>query len=109
MSERTPGPWRAEYSDIPHSSIAEGWTVDSSEHSVCCLDGPKDVNEANARLIASAPDLLEALDKLFARWEHFQGDSWGNQADAYYSLAKGAQKDWKAACEALAKAKGKDQ
>lgn len=65
MTEHTPGQWVATWSDVPHSSIGEGWTVDGEEHSICCLDGPRNVNEANARLIAAAPDLLEALEQAY--------------------------------------------
>lgn len=54
----TPGPWTAyEY--------AGGWWVsnltDDSGPMVCVGSWPDD-REANARLIAAAPDLLEALD-----------------------------------------------
>jgi chromosome segregation ATPase len=47
---------------------------------------------------------LEALQGLVARWEVFTSDErggWGNQHDAYYDLAKHAQKEWAAARQAL--------
>ena len=64
MSEHTPGPWIAEY--ISHT----GWVVrwDNPESRICSLrwiggPHPPEVDkivEADARLIAAAPDLLAA-------------------------------------------------
>jgi hypothetical protein len=72
MSEtkHTPGPWKASYDryERKHSFVGDGmwfgkisWTVTS------------DRNEADARLIAAAPELLEAL-KLFVRAEKMARD-----------------------------------
>ena len=73
MNAHTPGPWN-------YSTSQEGWSFDiyqaedaaytkeSSDvatlfvRSVKC--DPKETQEANARLIAAAPDLLEALQNL---------------------------------------------
>ena len=53
----TPGPWSAD-------KWATGWTVSApdSHYSVCHLEGCNNA-DANARLIAAAPDLLAALEK----------------------------------------------
>lgn len=53
-TQHTPGPW--EHDGPPHNIIV--WS--SPENRICFLtsDGP---TEANARLIAAAPDLLAAL------------------------------------------------
>ena len=67
MSKHTPGPWRVfEHSWSDTSVLAEGF-----DHAVCLLDINHATEEsqasdealmaANARLIAAAPDLLEAL------------------------------------------------
>ena len=66
----TPGPW--EFDGPPHNIIV--WS--SSENRICFMtsDGPA---EANARLIAAAPDLLVAAkakrDAIY-RHEHAKAD-----------------------------------
>ena len=59
MSKHTPGPWR----------VVDSWTDHMVEgqngEEIIWQDGPHEtptINEANARLIAAAPDLLEALE-----------------------------------------------
>ena len=72
MSKHTPGPWYAEAQRqsgtgaflgwiIEHSSGRVGWesTAFKSTNREAAADDP--VREANARLIAAAPDLLDAL------------------------------------------------
>ena len=65
-AQHTPGPWSfgygvtTEYGEVFGVGVTTkpDWTV------VCAVSRPGDVNaidEANARLIAAAPDLLEAL------------------------------------------------
>ncbi len=49
----TPGPW-----EIGQDGL--GISVDADGVPVCMCDGPVEDNEANARLIAAAPDLLVA-------------------------------------------------
>ena len=58
MSKHTPGPWR----------VVDSWNdhmVESQNgEEIIWQDGPHNtptINEANARLIAAAPDLLDAL------------------------------------------------
>lgn len=71
MSKHTPGPWEIEHAediDLPnhvgisadkHSLLAQVvWKMEDDERSPHC--------EANARLIAAAPDLLDALKT--AKW-----------------------------------------
>lgn len=48
--KHTPGPWHAWNDDV------WGWGVGSEDYTIC-----EELSEADARLIASAPDLLEAL------------------------------------------------
>lgn len=69
MTEHTPGPWTTAphglRADAPHTQImASGtWIADA-------IDWPGNrTAEANARLIAAAPDLLAALVQLHA-FEH---------------------------------------
>lgn len=56
----TPGPWTFNDDD---------WSVEAGHHIICEMHG--DNAEANARLIAAAPELLEAL-KALAQLEPMQ-------------------------------------
>lgn len=80
MSKHTPGPWS--YRKVPRKQEWEinTWRCPNVGHeswtgmSVVfgCDDDPemgKVVGEANARLIAAAPDLLEAVDRMLT-WNH---------------------------------------
>jgi hypothetical protein len=65
MSKHTPGPWRI----APASDYADGsLNVDADTRGYVCLAGFRDDPEAraNARLIAAAPDLLEACKRILA-------------------------------------------
>ena len=53
----TPGPWRAEL----QTSITKGATVWSSGGMQICETGYAGFDQANARLIAAAPDMLAAI------------------------------------------------
>lgn len=67
MSAHTKGPWRLYRRHTGSFDVAPNvaWLGASSIHK------PGE-NEANARLIASAPDLLEALGEMLEAWEgHF--------------------------------------
>jgi len=66
MSKHTPGPWQTDQAehDAPYQDIR----IHAGKGSICCVwidDAPlHDYNaeqRANARLIAAAPELLEAL------------------------------------------------
>ncbi len=64
MSEHTPGPWEISYGKIRPARPIEGYTIGYAP--ICIVRGDKrlhgnGVREANARLIAAAPELLEAL------------------------------------------------
>lgn len=57
MSGHTPGPWS--YTRNPENTR---WIIDAGEaHAIACTAGYGPDSEDNARLIASAPELLEAL------------------------------------------------
>lgn len=71
----TPGPWAYEYSPYTSQDDKEipAFEIHGTEKVGDTNEGrPRDEQEANARLIASAPDLLESAQKVVARWE--QGD-----------------------------------
>jgi len=57
MTQHTPGPWRVEDGSTVYGSRA-GKT---DKFEVCDCKGYAGEREANARLIAAAPDLLEAV------------------------------------------------
>lgn len=85
MSKHTPGPWQ-----VLGRSI-----MDAQKDPICDMNLPVNradakVQAANARLIASAPELLEALELLHT--QHMQGQStlfaW-NRARAAIAKAKG--------------------
>ena len=60
----TPGPWS--YMRNPGNTR---WIIDSKPaHAIACTAGYEPDNEANARLIAAAPSLLEALELIDASW-----------------------------------------
>lgn len=60
MSKHTPGPWSYNYIGSHGYCIYEGATP-GGKHIGLSILYKKDGGEANARLIAAAPDLLEAL------------------------------------------------
>lgn len=76
MNKHTPGPWSA----VIGSSF---WTVEegggqriaNTLDSECVFIGSDEYNhsEANAHLIAAAPDLLEALESALEAFEEIQG------------------------------------
>jgi hypothetical protein len=57
MSAYTPGPWLIFY-DAPDYGIEYRGIVDSDGYTIC---NPSPMGEANARLIANAPALADAL------------------------------------------------
>ena len=76
MSKHTPGPW---FENVMPTSAGSAITINSADHRIAIIyvDGirkgiddelPRSIqNRANARLIAAAPELLEAL-KAYEAW-----------------------------------------
>ncbi len=58
MSAHTSAPWYALVEGVTDAAIGYRAIIDSDGYTVC---NPSPMGEANARLIAAAPDLLEAL------------------------------------------------
>lgn len=60
--KHTPGPWQIEFGHTQTASGIQYWQVTDGADAICCnqfcYTGDAEVN---ARLIAAAPDLLEAL------------------------------------------------
>jgi hypothetical protein len=68
MSKHTPGPWQA----MPPNYAGTPWTIEpgiarlyGSNNAMQMERARKGETDANARLIAAAPDLYEALDALY--------------------------------------------
>jgi hypothetical protein len=73
-TKHTQGPWRAEkwdYSQCPNKLM-----VQTDKDAVCeildlwCMNERTEERDANARLIAAAPEMLEALKELATAAEH---------------------------------------
>lgn len=111
----TPGPWSFRW-----ETSAQDWAIvtDSAGRIIANVNtetGPSPVSapamqvmpaEANARLIAAAPDMLEALEGLLAAKrdldEHPDSDTSGRWERKLYAV----QAAWDAARAAIAKARG---
>jgi hypothetical protein len=62
-TKHTPGPWRYQENSDAYTHIVRAGTDDY----ICgCGQGSDGTCEANARLIAAAPELLEALEEFVA-------------------------------------------
>lgn len=85
MSKHTPGPWR--FSSHPH---------DGNYMRIHCSSDPNEgdnlrgyCGEANARLIAAAPDLLSALEMIMAKVAGCERDPEYEAARAAIAKVKG--------------------
>lgn len=99
MPKHSRGPWKR-HDDETYTEILdkEGWLVadvflePKLPYDPFCKEG-----NANADLIAAAPDMYEALKELFKLLEGDKAPKW--RAIAFYDIAK----------KALAKAEGKEE
>lgn len=88
----TPGPWTYQYS--PYTS-QDGKEIPAFEvngvEKVCDTneDRPSEEQEANARLIAAAPELLAAAKKVVRRWKKGDLAEAVRELNAAISTAKG--------------------
>jgi hypothetical protein len=75
--QHTPGPWTALLHTGNGVTVGrdDDWTITGADgQSVCWEGGPNDHADANARLIAAAPDLLAALSSILP--SPLCGESW---------------------------------
>lgn len=86
----TPGPWRV-INAAPRADHTTSYLLSGHEW---------DNAQANARLIAAAPDLLAALDSILSVSDH---DGYGARTDAQIPMLRAALAQARAA---IAKAKG---
>lgn len=75
MSEHTPGPWESSGYD-GHGGITINSDARQIGYASMCRE-----QEANARLIAAAPDLLEALKAFVEDWSELSGKVRGSTLD----------------------------
>jgi hypothetical protein len=86
MSKRTPGPWKAEIDEqVPERGAVyvegpQGWL---NQAVADCGFNDVETDEANARLIAAAPELLAALQMVMSLY----GDGFAADAQAYARAA----------------------
>lgn len=74
--KHTPGPWSAHKTIEAHDGMPECWQIDAEHDAVCTTQFCYAPNtEANARLIAAAPDLFEAVWALVEHFERVDGDA----------------------------------
>jgi hypothetical protein len=88
MSKHTPGPWKAVARNYPIADTGDYdgfWEVLTSDPKkpIVQIWGDSDEDEANASLIAAAPDLLEAA-KLVIAW--FEAEDDHSKADFYQRI-----------------------
>lgn len=97
MTKHTPGPWKVEMKTM----------VMAGRRSICSAGGYSQnfdtekvaaENQANARLIAAAPDMLEALEAYIRVW--------GQPPVDRFSYDSAWEDAWKKARAAINKAKG---
>ena len=105
----TPGPWEARKLLCDgHMVNKTGWEIHTPGYDVCTLVfvGAPIRKEADARLIAAAPDLLAALHDArlvlatIAK-EKYQGDDWAERDESIVACLLGID-------TAIAKAKGEE-
>ena len=90
MSKHTPGPWRVhgDFDRYERTSVEGDDNMLVAEAD--CYDRPQEVLEANARLIAAAVDMLEALEAIVADAEYLAlvGNNHARRMKAKAAIAK---------------------
>jgi hypothetical protein len=93
MSKHTPGPWKTVARNYPIADTGDYdgcWEVLTGDPKkpIVQIWGDSDEDEANARLIAAAPDLLEALRRLLDSGDVRDAAEKGALAAARAAIAK---------------------
>jgi len=92
MNKFTPGPWH-----LSAGTYSQRWVVDSKspptgkQNLIAMLQShwkgnENDTMDANARLIAAAPDMMELLERTIARLKQWDRDNICNDDDLYTDL-----------------------
>jgi hypothetical protein len=74
------------YDQLPDAAIGYRAIIDEDGFTVC---NPSPMGEANARLIAAAPDLLASLKELMPLWSSGIDEPWVQRARAAIAKAEG--------------------
>lgn len=86
MTQHTPGKWKLRYSKRHNA-----WEISAAGFLIATMYEPgpmlKDLRAANARLIAAAPDMLEALENTTASLAYLQGEDWETVKKARAAIA----------------------
>ena len=91
MKAHTPGPWEVGYSNNQAPVVTAG------EHDIATVDTSRGDSEANARLIAAAPDLLKAAQNMsYLLWNNEQEELADDLLDAAIAKALGEPAFWTA-------------
>lgn len=77
MAQHTPGPWQ----------IVDRWKIVGDDMVLANMSGPR--QGANARLIAAAPKMLEALQAVMGEWREGYGLNCVEQVRAAIAKATG--------------------
>ena len=97
MSAHTPGPWRmvrfefleGEELEVARYRHPDWWEVRSNpDKDYRSMGVSGHIGEANARLIAAAPDLLEALEDVVKQVLGAEADMWLDIKQARAAIAK---------------------
>ena len=81
MSKHTPGPWK-------FIDIIGCCAIETPSRQLLKYISPTATNVANARLMAAAPDLLEALEEFMAHGEQAFGHDFDVMIKARAAIAK---------------------
>ena len=90
MSKHTAGPWRIQESFVNNG---QRWSIlfrDDSKWLASVLHNNNDESMANAKLMAAAPELLEALESLLEQTRQYGHTAEITAAEAAIAKAKGA-------------------
>lgn len=121
----TPGPWSIITEDHDISISGEGWFEDQHVNGWIIVGNPSDPSfavavldmgfqnswdvdghwDANAALVAAAPDLLAALTAIDAMWSECDGE----RVNPTQARSPKVREVWEAARAAIAKARGEVQ
>ena len=71
-AEHTPGPWRAEFQPFGSAIYVENGKTIATAHGYAAITGEGFPHEANARLIAAAPKLKDALAAMLDFWGGYE-------------------------------------
>ena len=99
MNKHTPGPWKTGFYELQEAeydalSVWPGTVKDGEKGQPICLVSPEnkitDVDEANANLIAAAPELLEALEEIVNIRNSSHGDGVVGKCTEMWKVAQQA-------------------